>query len=61
MNNIVQRDKDGIKINTLDLEILLGNQFKECKTEKEIDFVRETISDALDLISEERTEELDNE
>lgn len=59
MSKIVERTENGkLKINTLDLEILIGDMFDLCKNEHEVDFVIDAITGAVEIISEEMLDEL---
>ena len=59
MSKIVERAENGkLKINSLDLQILIGDMFELCKTEHEIEFVSESIIGTAENITEEMLEEL---
>lgn len=57
---IVERIENGnLKINTLDLQILIGDMFELCKNEHEVEFISENIIGTVENISEERLEEIE--
>ena len=54
MSKTVERAENGkLKINMLDLQILIGDMFNLCKTEHEIEFVSEAIIGTAENITEE--------
>ena len=51
---MVERNVNGkLVLKFLDLEIFLGEMFIECNTDKEIEWLQEQISEALDVIVDE--------
>lgn len=62
MSNIIERHgNEKIQVNTLNLEILIGDIFAKCNSEHEVEFVKEVLGDVVDLTSSERMDELNNE
>lgn len=60
MLNILNRNEDGkLKINTLNLQILFGDLFEICNSEKEINFVLNNIVECAECIADEIMEEKD--
>ena len=58
--SILTRTKEGkLQISCLDLEIMLGDLFASCKTEKELDFVRDNLEGATEKIYDERLDEIE--
>lgn len=54
-----RNEKGDLELNSLDLEIFLGELFMECNTQKEIDWLSEQLQDFIVCISEDREEELE--
>lgn len=51
---MLNRNRNGtLSLKHLDLEIFLGELFLKCKSEEEIDWLKEEISETVDLISHE--------
>lgn len=51
---MLNRNRNGtLALKHLDLEIFLGELFLKCKSEEEIDWLKEEISATVDLISHE--------
>lgn len=51
---MLNRNRNGtLALKHLDLEIFLGEMFLKCKSEEEIDWLKEEISATVDLISHE--------
>lgn len=62
MSNIIERHgNEKIQVNTLNLEILIGDIFAKCNSKHEVEFVKEVLGDVVDLTSSERMDELNNE
>jgi len=61
MTKELKRDENGkLQLSHyLDLEIMFGDFFKECKTEDEADWLYREMLTALDLLHEERLDELE--
>lgn len=47
-----------LSLQSLDLKIFLGDVFAVCQTQKEIEWVAEQIKSCVDLIADERSDEL---
>lgn len=59
MSKIVERTESGkLKINTLNLEILIEGMFELCKNEHEVEFVNEAITGTVENKYEEMLSEL---
>lgn len=52
-----RNEKGKLVLNTLDLQVFLGDLFYMCKTEKEVSFLLENIIECTECIAEEVIEE----
>lgn len=56
---MIKRKNGRLTINTLDLQIFLGELYLNCETEEEIDFLHENILGYNDLCADERMDEIE--
>lgn len=56
---LISRNENGkLFVHSLDLEIFIGDLFANCKTESEIEFVKDAIIGATEIVAEDYIEEL---
>ncbi|MGL5712230.1 MAG: hypothetical protein ACRCX2_04370 [Paraclostridium sp.] len=58
---IKRTERGTLQVNTLELDIFMGELFLNCNTEKEVEFISELITGSLEKTSEERIEELEEQ
>ena len=57
---MLNRNENGkLALNSLDLQIFLGDLFGKCKNEHEIGWLKEEITGITECIADERSEELE--
>jgi hypothetical protein len=55
---VVTRENGKLKFSSLDFEILIGDMYSECETEKEIEWLKEQLQPIIEGLADERIEEL---
>ena len=59
---MLDRREDGkLRLNSLDLQIFLGDIFVKCKNEHEVEWLQEQVSSCVEGIAEERLNEFEGE
>ena len=57
---MVKRNEKGkLSLKALDFEILIGDMLEKCKTEKEINWLSNELTQIVDSLVDERTDELE--
>lgn len=57
---VVRNDKGKLSFKSLDFEIVIGDMFEICKTEKEVLWVTEQLSSIIECSSDERLDEIES-
>jgi len=55
---MLSRENGKLKLNSLDLEIFIGDLFAKCNTEKEINWLEEQLQLMIECLAEERINEI---
>ncbi|MPM84216.1 hypothetical protein SDC9_131287 [bioreactor metagenome] len=57
---MLDRNENGkLRFKSLDMQILIGDLFAECKTEKEVNWLEEQLQPIVECSAEERRNELE--
>jgi len=56
---ISRNEKGKLVIQSLDMEIFIGELFEKCQTEHEVEWVQNEITGIIDLIADERLNEIE--
>ena len=56
-----RNEKGSLVFRQLDFSVFIGEMFDKCKTEKEVNWLQEQLSETIECSAEERLDEIDEE